>query len=165
MQDCTFALNLCATWIEKNLSIYSFAESVLREHVGDFEDIEMIDEKTSVILVEGLAEKFGAIKALLFCVLTSVRLHESGSKLLQSKAQEEMVAYKREIEDLQKSYDILESSNSNAVTPPKLTKSDTGEIILSRSADSTVIKEQTKYQSNAISPRQNYQLMAKPKPR
>ena len=125
-EDDSLSLLLASAWIELHMDMYEFVESLLRETLGDFQAVQMIDTQQSKLIVTETVNEFGPLKSFLFCVLSSVRLHESSFEQLQIDAERAFAPMEQEMEDLQRSCETLEKKRVELTTPSPLSRKGMG---------------------------------------
>lgn len=99
---------LANRWLLKNSDMYEHFEEKLRQISPNFTELEVLEEKDAIKLMQDSINEFGAIKTYLFSVLNSVVFPETILKELQHKAIDEK---KTEEENREKAITETEEKN------------------------------------------------------
>lgn len=75
-------------WLLKHTDVYDFFEQELHKINPKFHELDILDGKTSLALMEKAIAEFGPTDTYLFCVLNSVVFPADVYKILQQKAKE-----------------------------------------------------------------------------
>ena len=116
--DDSLALFVASAWIEANMPVYEFVAGKLRELVGNFEEVSVLDHATSLKLADEMTANFTALTSYLFCVLSSVRLDVAVALDLRARALGEFAEMQQEVIDLQRSCEALEQGGKDATPSP-----------------------------------------------
>lgn len=101
-------------WLLKHADLYMHFEQALMKINPNFSDLDLLDEESSLALMEGAIKEFGAPNTYLFCVLNSVVFPEKVFTLLAKRAEhdhrkstEEAIEHqeKASIESMQRNYE------------------------------------------------------------
>lgn len=102
-------------WIMKHGELYNYFALELGKINPDFNELELLEEQPSVMIMEGAIREFGALKSYLFSVMNSVVFPPEIYTQLERKAHEEATKEnlandeQKKIDDLQsmqRSYDL-----------------------------------------------------------
>lgn len=101
-------------WLVKNSDLYHYFEQELTKINPNFNDLDVLDKQTSLRLMNGAVQQFGAPKTYLFCVMNSVvfpkevfdQLSQLAEKSAHQQAEEEAIQQKHDsVESMQRNYE------------------------------------------------------------